>query len=102
MAASERWMNLHSAFSYGRKLETVTISKTVGSCRGGCTVYETVGISLSLRDLEDGAAGKGVAVKVAGRSGEVTIDVPATYVAGFLKRVQDQIEQPLMLTTGPR
>ena len=87
---SKDWRHYHSAYHYGRTLPTVRISQEVISCVGGCLLSESVGITISMDDLKAAANGKGFSVKLAGKAGEVTVDAPAPYFAGFLAKLNQQ------------
>ena len=68
----------------GNKLELVSISREVGSCRGGCDFYEDVGITIK-RDYLQQRADRGLDFKISGAGGEVEVRLNGGYVSGFLQ-----------------
>ncbi len=88
VASLDDWSFLDSAYSNGKKLDLVKISRDVGACSSydGCSVRETVGINLTKGKVNELAKGyTNYEVKIIGQKGSIVITVPATYFEGVLQ-----------------
>lgn len=84
----KQWRFYNSAYdSDGNKLEFLSISRDVGSCRYGCDYYEDMGIGVSRQYLEQHKT-TGLRFKISGRGGEEIYQIPAGYVRGFLDAIE--------------
>lgn len=87
IAALDDWYFLDTAYSNGKKLKLAQISRDVGSCSssGGCTVSETVGISLTRQEvIALSKSAQNYDVKISGNKGSITLSIPAAYFSGVL------------------
>jgi hypothetical protein len=87
-AMASDWMNLDRAISYGKRFEVTTVHKFVVSCTSGCMIHESVGVKMTLADLERAAAKPVFEIKVSGRD-ERVVEVQSAYIQGFLKKVRE-------------
>ncbi|HRI77381.1 MAG TPA: hypothetical protein PLX33_10390 [Alphaproteobacteria bacterium] len=80
------WAFLNAAYSGGKSFKLTQISRDVGTCsKYGCTLHEHVGIDISPSQLKSYAKSKdGMALKVQGNAGFVTIFIPPEYFAAYL------------------
>lgn len=80
------WAFLDSAYSGGKRFDLTQISRDVGHCsKYGCNVNEHVGVSISSSQIKSYAKSKdGMALKVQGKAGFVTIFIPPEYFAAYI------------------
>lgn len=80
------WAFLDSAYSGGNRLKLTQISRDVGRCSTyGCTVHEHVGVAITASQIKSYAKSKdGMALKVQGKSGFVTIFIPPEYFSAYM------------------
>ena len=85
-----KWRFYEAAYDIqGRSLEFTKIDRQVGYCGGysGCNLIETFGIGVDLAYLKSASTSPtGITFKSIGQSGEIVLNIPASYVAGFLER----------------
>lgn len=86
-----RWMDYRSATKLGGEEVKMQSTKTVGSCRDGCTYYDTVGIILTLPQVEE-CASTGFSVKLWG-SVDRELFASAEHCTLILKWLQSSSEQ---------
>ena len=78
------WKFLEHAYANGQALDTTVIDRSVISCRGGCSMTETIGINLTKADVEKYAQ-SGLSFQVSGKRGNMTMFIPGGYFAGVLQ-----------------
>lgn len=87
-ASFDDWAFLDRAYSQGKSYQVVKIDSEVAFCSGasygGCTVFEDVGVTLSVSECKRRGQDSGFSVKVAGTGGSVVLDVPAAYFQGVM------------------
>jgi hypothetical protein len=85
--SSDGWMFLHSAHAYGKPLNFLAIDRAVGYCsKYGCSVTETVGITMSEDELRQLAL-SGFIFQLSGQRGSRVVTIPATYFQGYLSKL---------------
>ena len=87
VSMSEDWLFLDRAVDLsGKELPTHVMDRQVWGKVGRIREHLLVEMS---REALDAAAVSGLSVKLYGRRGNVVVTLPAYYVAGFLRKVQD-------------
>lgn len=80
---ADGWLFLHSTHSQGESYPTLEISREVASCGSyGCSIFETVGISLTDEQI-DALSQTGFVAQISGKRGKRVINIPAAYFAGY-------------------
>ena len=76
---------INSAFSYGESFHLNQIdSELVCGSVGDCDVTEEVGVILPPQKLEEMSKKEAVGFKLAGSRSSVVIEIPGTYIRGFI------------------
>lgn len=88
-ARFDDWAFLDRAHSNGRRVSLTEIDRDVSCASRRCTVSETVGINLTMTQLEGLAAEPLFSVKISGRRGALVLDVPGDYFGGVLKAIKE-------------
>ena len=98
-ARLKNWAFLNRAYSHGRNLDLIEISRDVVSCSGyGCSLREDVAINFSIKEVREIAQRTTYELKIIGQRGSIEISAPGNYFRGFLIA----LESPWLLNRPTR
>lgn len=83
------WPTYNAAFSFGKALPLTRIDQEVSCGGASCLKTEIVGIDLTMPNLREMAEKPILAFKIVGKRNSMLIEIPQSYVQGFLAAIDE-------------
>tara|TARA_B100000678_G_scaffold291620_1_gene309911 strand:- start:8582 stop:9022 length:441 start_codon:yes stop_codon:yes gene_type:complete len=83
------WPSFEAAYSEGERFALTRVDQDVSCATSNCLKTEIVGIDLTTDLLRELAERQVLSFKIVGRRGSMLVEIPQSYVAGFLAAVDE-------------